>query len=95
VVRGQVTDETGKGIPGLMVSALDLDRRYDDKLGSALTNQEEVFRITYRVQDFREGLESSPDLYITIIDIDGNLLHSSIDNIRENASRDEVYEIRL
>ncbi|MCU0541834.1 MAG: carboxypeptidase-like regulatory domain-containing protein [Oscillatoriaceae cyanobacterium Prado104] len=95
VVRGRVTDETGKGIAGLMVSALDRDRRYDDKLGSALTNREGEFRITYRVQDFREGLERGPDLYVTIIDIEGNLLHSSIDSIRENAKREEVYEIRL
>ncbi len=95
VVRGQVIDEKGQGIPGLMVSALDRDRRYDDKLGSALTNRKGEFRITYRIQDFREGVEPGPDLYITIIDIDGNLLYSSIDIIRQNASRDEVYEIRL
>lgn len=95
VVRGRVTDAKGEGIAGLMVSALDRDRRYDDKLGSALTNRKGEFRITYRIQDFREGLEPGPDLYITIIDIDSNLLYSSIDTIRQNASRDEVYEIRL
>ncbi len=95
VVRGRVIDENGQGMAGLMVSALDRDRRYDDKLGSALTNREGEFRITYRIQDFREGLEPGSDLYVTVIDINGNLLYSSIDNIRENASREEVYEIRL
>ena len=95
VVRGRVTNRSGQGIPGLMVSAIDQDRRYDDKLGSVLTNQAGEFRIVYRSQDFREGSEPGPDLYVTVIDADGNLLFSSQNEVRENASREEVFEIRI
>ena len=95
VVRGRVTNQAREGIPGLMVSVIDQDRRYDDKLGSALTNQAGEFRIVYRIQDFREGPEPGPDLYVTVIDVDGNLLFSSEDEVRENASREEIFEIRI
>lgn len=95
VVYGRVTNQAGEGIPGLMVSAIDQDRRYDDKLGSALTNQAGEFRIVFRIQDFREGSEPSLNLYVTVIDVDDNLLFSSQDEVRENASREEVFEIRI
>lgn len=93
VVRGRVIDVTGRPLPGLLVSGFDRDRQYHDHLGAALTNREGNFTINYHHQAFREGTETGPDLYVTVTDVDGNLLYSSMDTIRENASPDETYEI--
>jgi hypothetical protein len=93
VVRGRVHDSQGRGIEGVMVSAFDRDRQYDDKLGAALTNAEGEFEITFRKQDFREGREPGPDLYLTVIDSRGNLLYSSEKEIRYDAGQVEEYDI--
>jgi hypothetical protein len=92
VVRGTVRDADGP-VEGLMVSAFDRDRQYDDKLGAALTNAEGEFEITFRKQDFREGREPGPDLYLTIVDSKGNVLYSSEDAIRPDAGQLEEFDI--
>lgn len=92
VVRGRVTNETGQGVPKLRVSAIEENRRYDDKLGVTLTDEKGEFSITYPVP---EGQQSGPNLYVTVIDANGKLLYSSADKIRRNASQEEVFEINL
>ncbi|HBB32028.1 MAG TPA: hypothetical protein DDZ80_10910 [Cyanobacteria bacterium UBA8803] len=92
VVRGRVIDEQGRGIPRLKVSAIEENRRYDDKLGTALTNEKGEFSITYTLP---AGQQSALNLYVTVIDAKSNPLYSSANEIRRNASREEVYEIKL
>ena len=95
IVSGAITDEAGQPLPGLMVSLFDKDRRYDDKLGAALTNDKGRFKITYLKQDFKEGPEPGADLYLTVIDKAGKQLYSSKKSIRYNAGREEVFDIRI
>ena len=92
VVRGRVTDEVGRVVPKLRVSAIEENRRYDDKLGVTLTDEKGEFSITYPIP---ESQQSGPNLYVTVIDANGKLLYSSADKIRRNASREEVFEINL
>ena len=94
-MSGTVTDEEGQPLPGLMVSAFDKDRKYDDKLGGALTNAKGQFKITYIKQDFMEGPEPGADLYLTVIDEAGQLLYSSRREIRYNAGKHEEFDIRI
>ena len=91
--RGRVTDEEGRGLAGLLVRAFDKDRRYDDKLGSTLTDGNGEFSISYRVQDFREGQEPGPDLYLTVMDQEGKTLYVSEGSVRLDAGRVEVFNI--
>jgi hypothetical protein len=95
VGRGRVTDEDGQGLGGLLVRLFDKDRRYDDKLGAALTDDEGHFEIMYRVQDFREGDEPGPDLYLTVTDREGNTLYSSEEAIKFDAGRVESFDITI
>jgi len=94
-VTGQVTDANGKPLVGVMVSAFDRDRRYDDKLGSALTDEEGRYTITYYEQDFREGPEPGADLFVTVIDVKGQVLFTSEAAIRYNAGQREVIDIQI
>lgn len=95
VVKGRVLDAEEQPVPGVMVTAHDKDQRFDDKLGSGLTNKEGEFEIRYSVRDFREGEEPGPDLYLRVIDQEGELLFSTKDDIRFNAGREEEYVIQL
>ena len=82
-------------LAGAMVSAFDKDIKIDDAIGSALTNAKGRFKIVYTPQEFREGKEPGPDLYLEIRDPQGKPIHSTIDKVRENASPEETYNIVL
>lgn len=93
--QGQVTDENGQGVGGLLVRLFDKDRRYDDKLGAALTDKNGNFTISYRVQDFREGDEPGPDLYLLVTDQEGNDQFTSAGAVRFDAGRVETFQITI
>ena len=92
-VRGSVVDTAG--VPGVLVRLFDKDRLYDDLLGATQTGKKGQYKITYRRQDFREGLEPGADLYLTVTDAEGNVLYSSKDAIRFDAGREEEFDIVL
>jgi|GEM_PF-1535563 len=95
VARGRVVDEQNRGLGGLIVSLFDYDCVFDNRLGTTQTDANGEFILTYRTQDFRDLLEAKPDLYLKILDNQGNTLYSSKSAIRCGASRVEVFEIRI
>ena len=95
LVKGRVVYEDKTPLVGAMVSAIDKDVKTDDAMGSALTNAKGRFKIVYNPQEFREGLEPGPDLYLEVRDSQGEVVHSTIEQIRENASPDESFNIVL
>ncbi len=95
VVRGQVVDEGSKGVSGLVVSLFDRDCVFDDRLGTTETDAEGNFSISYHTKDFRDLFEARPDLYIKVMDNQGNILYSSEEAVRYEAGRVEVFNITL
>jgi hypothetical protein len=95
MVRGKVTDAAGKGVEGLMVTALDKEKEVDNYLGAALTASNGSFVVAYDVPKFKEGREQGPDLFVRVVDARGQVLFSSEDDVRTGANRDEVFEIVL
>ncbi|MEJ2563702.1 MAG: hypothetical protein P8Z42_13595 [Anaerolineales bacterium] len=95
IVKGRVTGADGKPASGLIVRLYDKDRRYDDLLGVVTTDDAGNYEITYRTQDFKEGLEPGADLYLTVEDIDGNELYSSESAVRFNAGKQETIDVQL
>lgn len=93
-VRGTVVGAEGKPVSGVLVRVFDKDVKYDDLLGAELTNRKGEFLVTYRQQDFAEG-ETAADLYFTVSDASGKMLHSSADKVMFNAARDATVEIKL
>ncbi len=49
--------ETGRGVPGVIVSAFDQDRTYDDLLGEVMSDAVGAFRLTYEEGAFRDLFE--------------------------------------
>ncbi|MEM9446413.1 MAG: helix-hairpin-helix domain-containing protein [Verrucomicrobiota bacterium] len=93
IVRGSVKDEDGQALSGLLVRLYDLDRKYDDKLGGALTDKEGKFLMEYHVRDFKEGKEVGADLYLIVTNKEEEVLYSSKDAVRFDATANESYDI--
>ena len=95
VARGRVMDKQDRALGRLVVSLFDYDQIFDDRLGNTQTDENGEFILTYRTEDFRDLLEAQPDLYLKILDQEGNILYSSESAVRCEASREEVFEIRI
>lgn len=88
--------ESGRPLPRLQVQAFDKDLFSDDFLGEATTDDEGRFDIGFTDADFKDAVESQPDIYLTVL-APGHAqpLHDTSYAIRENASNEEYYEIRI
>jgi hypothetical protein len=93
IAKGQVVDAGGEGVMGLLVTAYDQDRLFDDTLGAALTGKDGSFSITYGRREFKEGAEPGPDLYLAVTDVSERELHRT--PVRYDAGREEAFHIRL
>ncbi|UCF08544.1 MAG: hypothetical protein JSW28_02320 [Thermoplasmata archaeon] len=88
--------ETGQGIPNLMVRAFDRDLIVDDALGSARTDRNGDFRITYDKKAFKEfGFGKRPDIYLTISDLRGKMIKTTKDQIRYKAKEKEGFYVKI
>ena len=95
IVTGRVSDEKGKPVQGALVRLYDKDRIFDDLLGVVMTDENGEYKISYREQDFKEGLETGADLYLTVEDAEGKGLHRSDEAVRFDAGKEEVINVRL
>jgi len=96
-IYGKVIErETGKGIPNLIVEALDRDFIFDDRLGSVTTDKDGNFEILYDREDFQElFFDLKPDIYLRIRRPDGKLIYTCEDKIRYEADETEEFIVRI
>jgi hypothetical protein len=88
--------ETGEGIANLRVKAIDRDIVFDDLLGAVLTDERGCFIIEYNEQDFQEMFfDKMPDIYIEVINQDGELIHSTEPRTRYGAGSLEMFDIKI
>jgi protocatechuate 3,4-dioxygenase beta subunit len=92
---GLVLDEEGQGISGLVVSLYDKDLLFDDILGTTLTDEMGDFKIIYRKEAFQDLFEKKPDLYIKVLDNQGNKLYSSRNAVKFQAGSVEKFTITI
>ncbi len=93
-VSGRVCEEeSGVGVPGVMVKAYDKDRLFDDRLGSALTDDEGRFSLFYSRRDFADLFESRPDIYLVTYAPPDRRLVDTRERVRWAASEHEEFEI--
>ena len=95
IVRGRVTDKKGMGLSDLIVSLYDKDLFFDDKLGQTETDDNGEFSLTYRTEDFRDLIERKPDIYVKVLDQDGNTLYTSKKKLRYEAGRVEIVNVQI
>ncbi len=95
VVRGRVTDPRGQGLEGLTVTLYDKDLFFHDRLGQAETDAQGNYSFTYKTSDFRDLIEKKPDLFIKVLNRQGETLHSSKSEVRYESGRVEIINIRI
>jgi hypothetical protein len=95
-VSGRVCEEeSGQGVPGVMVKAYDKDLLFDDRLGSTLTDEDGRFSLTYSRRDFRDLFESRPDIYLVVYASPDRRLGDTREEVRWAASEHEEFEIAI
>ncbi len=96
-VSGHVRElETGLPLPGLTVEAYDKDLIFDDYLGAATTNFAGHYTITSDVSQFQSFFDKKPDIYLRILPPGGgNVLFSTEDSVKWNASADEICDVAV
>jgi hypothetical protein len=96
VVTGQVRQADGLPAVGVTIRVFDQDRKFDDFLGTIQPNAFGDFVIVYNVCHFREMFgESFPDLFIMVVDQEGQPLVTSTSPIPVEAGRVEHFDIQL
>ena len=95
VVKGRVTDEGGKGLGGLTVNLYDKELNFDDKLGTVSTDENGDFIANYEAEHFRDVIEANPNIYLKVIDKEGNVIYSSRKKIKFETGRIESFNIKI
>jgi Chlorophyllase enzyme len=98
-IRGTVRDaQSGAGLAGVTVRAVDKDRRFEELLGSAETRNDGSFELVVEPRNLWELLEEffelRPDLYLEVLSRDGTLLHAT-DPIRFRPWPIGSFDIRI
>lgn len=95
VVTGRVLDpETGVGLPGLRVVAIDRDVSRHDLLGQAITDEAGRYRISYTAEAFAERGENLAEIEVGVVGADGEPLNPER-NVRLESGRSERIDIEL
>ncbi|RMG21405.1 MAG: hypothetical protein D6730_18320 [Bacteroidetes bacterium] len=97
IIEGRVREaQSLLGLPQLFVKAYDDDFLNDDLLGTAFTDDLGYFRIVYQGKDFQEFFDLSPDIYLEVYAPNQtDLLHSTEQGVRINASDFETFDVRI
>jgi hypothetical protein len=96
-VAGVVREsESGRPLRDLLVRAFDKDLVQDDFLGESETDAGGRFEIRFTDADFKDAVESRPDLYLCVF-VPGvdEPVHDTSYEIRKDAGRQEYYEIAI
>ncbi len=96
VVRGRITDAKGAGLGGLTVSIFDKELVFAERLGQTKTDEKGFYSLTYKAEDFRDLIERKPDLFLKVLDPNGQTLFATEKAaIRFEAGRVEVMDLTL
>ena len=96
-VEGTVREkESGRPLPGLIVRVFDKDFFSDDYLGEDETDAEGRFEVGFTDADFKDELESRPDLYLCVMARgSAEPIHDTEDAVREHAHHEEIFQIEI
>jgi subtilisin family serine protease len=96
-VHGRIVDqETGRGLPGLRVEAVDQNSKPDERLGVAITDPDGSFELVYDRADFRKlYINLKPELYLRVKTAAGQTVLTARNKLRygARAARELVLEL--
>lgn len=95
VVKGRVTDSEGKSLSGHTVSLYDKDSRFDERLGTTLTDEDGSFTFTFEEEGFRDLIEANPDIFVEVRDEGGETKYASRKPLKFAAGKVDKLRIRV
>lgn len=94
IVFGRVTDrKSGLGLPNVVLRIFDLDRKQDDLLGSAQTDDDGYYRLEYPAQAIADERDRKAEIYIQVLDETGAIVHQTPRSFFEKAG--PVHELDI
>lgn len=95
VIYGTILGQKNqKGLSCLTVEALDKDLLFDDRLGSATTDEHGHFEMTYNRKDFQElFFDQKPDIYLQVKNQKGEVIFNTENKVKYEASKVEEINI--
>jgi carotenoid cleavage dioxygenase len=88
--------DSERPLPDLRIAAYDKDLVKDDFLGEATTDANGAFEIRFTDADFKDLVESKPDIYLCVFCGESvEPIHDTRCEIRENASHEEHFELHV
>ena len=95
-ISGMVQEAEGeRGVPGVIVSAFDKDRLFDDLLGEVMSDAAGAFHITYDEEKFKSLFDKAPDIYLTVKSASGKVLYTTEGATRFNATPHEQFQLKV
>lgn len=95
-ISGHIREqESGLGIPNLLVRAFDKDLLFDDLLGTATTDANGAFSFRYGERDFQELFDHRPDVYLSVYTAQYRFLLDTHESVRWNAGQHEVIDVLI
>ena len=94
-VLGRVRNRKQEPMKNVSISLYDKDLIFDDHLGTTVTDDKGEFELLYRTEDFRDLIEARPDLYLDVIDENGQILYTTKKAFRFSAKRVEQFDITI
>lgn len=89
-------EESGIGVPNLVVKAIDKDFLFDDLLGATTTDEDGDFEIVYEGEDYEELFDKGPDIYLKIKTPDRKkVIYSTEENVRFESDKVEEFTINI
>jgi len=91
-VKGSVHYDDNSPADGVIVSFFDKERTYEECLGSVTTDKNGKFKAEYNEKDIRSLFDDKPDLFVKVMDKQGNKLLQSRNSIK-SAEKSKVLKI--
>jgi 5-hydroxyisourate hydrolase-like protein (transthyretin family) len=93
-ICGRVVNSEGRPVSDVQVQVFRPDFVFDDWLRTVGTDENGCFEVVYREEEGLDLLEAGPDLYVRVMDQDGNQLSRS-PRVQYEAGKDIRFSIGL
>jgi hypothetical protein len=95
IVAGRIVDESGAGLTGVRVRAFDLERKHEDLLRETRTDMMGYYRLEYDESDFKDLADKNVEIYIEVLDKEGQQIHTSTESFIHKVGEVEVIDVTL
>jgi 5-hydroxyisourate hydrolase-like protein (transthyretin family) len=95
IVEGKIKDEKNKPGKGIKVNLYDTEHRFDDRLGSKVTDKSGKFKFTFTGEDFQALKEAEADILLEVVDDKGKTLYTTPRAVRCRPGGVENFDIQL